>query len=136
MMHIETIGKNWEALYQAQLHRIESEKQYLEMLDFMRDLMSQKDTTTEPYLGLWRLAARYVAEWEAANDDLATEPLEPAAILRGLMDSNGITQNELAVRIGITQSHLSRILSGERKVTAKLVRSIERVFRAKLARDS
>jgi antitoxin component HigA of HigAB toxin-antitoxin module len=132
MMQIETITKNWQALYQAQLHRIESESQYLEMLDFMHNLMRHKDTTTEPYLGLWRLAAGYVAEWEAAHEELAFEPLEPAAILRGLMDANGLTQSEFATRVGVTQSHLSRILRGEREVTAKLARAIQQEFRVKV----
>jgi antitoxin component HigA of HigAB toxin-antitoxin module len=132
MMQIEIISKNWEAPYQVQLKPIESETQYLEMLDFMRDLMRQKNTNQEPHVGLWHLAAQYVAQWEAVHDELAAQAPEPAAILHGLMDANNLNQAEFATRVGTTQSHLSRILRGERVVSVKLARTLERVFRVKI----
>jgi antitoxin component HigA of HigAB toxin-antitoxin module len=132
MMHTETITKNWEALYHAQLKTIESEAQYLEMLEFIGNLMRSQNTNQEPHLGLWRLAVGYIAQWEATHDELASAPLESAAVLRGLMDVHNLTQSQLAARVGITQSHLSRILCGERVVSPKLARSLERVFRVKI----
>jgi hypothetical protein len=81
-MKLSTVTQNWEALYNAQLHPIESESQYLEMLNFMRDLMKQYNTTLEPHRSLWRLAAQYIADWEAANDDMATETIRGFDLLR------------------------------------------------------
>jgi predicted XRE-type DNA-binding protein len=113
-MKLNTITQNWKALYNAQLRPIDSETQYLEMLNFMRDLMKQYDTTLEPHRSLWRLAAQYVADWEAANDDMATETIRGYELLRAIQDSNNFTQQEMAEKLEINQSNYSRVLRGER----------------------
>jgi hypothetical protein len=91
-MKLNTITQNWKALYNAQLHPIESETQYLEMLNFMRDLMKQYNTTLEPHRSLWRLAAQYIADWETAHDDMASETIHGYELLRALQDSHNFTQ--------------------------------------------
>jgi antitoxin component HigA of HigAB toxin-antitoxin module len=129
MMKLNTITQNWEALYNAQLHPIESETQYLEMLNFMRDLMKKFDTTLEPYRSLWRLAAQYIADWEAANDDMATETIRGFELLRAIQDSNNFTQQEMADKLEINQSNYSRVLRGERRISRKLAMKLEKLFR-------
>ena len=129
MMKLSTITQNWEALYNAQLHPIESENQYLEMLNFMRDLMKQFDTTLEPHRSLWRLAAQYIADWEAANDDMATETIRGFDLLRAIQDSNNFTQQEMADKLEINQSNYSRVLRGERPISRKLAMKLEKLFR-------
>lgn len=44
------------------------------------------------------------------------------------MERDGINQTELAARMGITRSHVSRLLSGERPVTVKLARRLRAEF--------
>lgn len=44
------------------------------------------------------------------------------------MEREGINQSELAARMGITRSHVSRLLSGERPVTVKLARRLRTEF--------
>ncbi len=129
MMKLSTITQNWEALYNAQLHPIESETQYLEMLNFMRDLMKQFDTTLEPHRSLWRLAAQYIADWEAVNDDMATETIRGFDLLRAIQDSNNFTQQEMADKLEINQSNYSRVLRGERPISRKLAMRLEKLFR-------
>ncbi len=128
-MKLNTITQNWEALYNAQLHPIESENQYLEMLNFMRDLMRQSNTTLEPHRSLWRLAAQYVADWETAHDELATETIHGFELLRALQDSHNFTQQEMADKLEINQSNYSRVLRGERPISRKLAARLEQVFR-------
>ena len=129
MMKLSTITQNWEALYKAQLHPIESETQYLEMLNFMRDLMKQYNTTLEPHRSLWRLAAQYIADWEAVNDDIATETIHGFELLRAIQDSNNFTQQEMADKLEINQSNYSRVLRGERPISRKLAVRLENLFR-------
>lgn len=129
MMQLDSIAKNWEALYRSHLHPIENENQYLEMLDFMRQLMRQYDTTQEPHQSLWRLAAQYVSSWESSHDDLATESIHGFELLRAIADNHQLTQEDLAEQLGINQSHLSRILSGERSISRKLAVQLEKRFR-------
>ncbi len=128
MMQLETITKNWEALYQAQLHPIQTEAQYLEMLSFMRDLMRQYDVSTEPFQGLWRLAAQYVHHWEVAHDELAQSPIAGFELLRALAEAQDLTQEAFAAQLEVNQGHLSRILRGERLISKKLALRVERLF--------
>ncbi len=127
-MQLETITKSWEALYQAQLHPIESENQYLEMLSFIRDLMRHYDISIEPHQSLWRLAAQYIHHWEILHDELATEPIAGFELLRALADAQNLTQQELALKLEVNQGHLSRILRGERIISRKLALRVEQLF--------
>jgi HTH-type transcriptional regulator / antitoxin HigA len=128
MMQLNKITQNWEALYNAQLHPIESEQQYLEMLQFMRELMREYNTTLEPHRSLWRLAAQYVSAWEAVHDELANETIQGFELLRALLDSHNFTQQEMATKLEINQSNLSRILRGERRISRKLAVKLEKLF--------
>jgi HTH-type transcriptional regulator / antitoxin HigA len=128
MMQLDSIAKNWEALYQAQLQTIKTESQYLEMLEFMRELMRHYDTTQEPHRSLWRLAAQYVSDWELVHDDLATESIQGFELLRAIVNNHQFTQENLAKQLGINQSHLSRILKGERSISRKLALQLEKQF--------
>lgn len=129
MMHIEAITKNWEALHQSQLRPIETEAQYLEMLEFMRQLMRQYNTNLEPHRSLWRLAAQYISHWEAKTDELASQPIQGHELLRAIADAQQLNQAQLAERLEINQGHLSRILRGERRISQKLAAKLERLFR-------
>lgn len=54
--------------------------------------------------------------------ETATEPpasAEPRDVLRLLVESSGLTQQQLSERTGIAQSSLSAMLSGNRPITVK-----------------
>lgn len=52
-----------------------------------------------------------------------------AELLQMLMDSNGVSQSELARQVGISQSTLSAVLGGARTLTKDQVVSLARRFR-------
>jgi antitoxin component HigA of HigAB toxin-antitoxin module len=52
----------------------------------------------------------------------------PAMALRGLRGKEGITQAELAARLGISQNMVSGMESGRRAITVKMAKRIEQEF--------
>jgi len=52
----------------------------------------------------------------------------PADVLRELMRANGLTQNALSERVGIAQSTISEILSGERSLTVDHMKALAKFF--------
>jgi DNA-binding XRE family transcriptional regulator len=52
----------------------------------------------------------------------------PAMALRGLRGKEGITQVELAERIGITQNAVSEMESGKRPISVKTAKRIGEIF--------
>jgi transcriptional regulator with XRE-family HTH domain len=53
----------------------------------------------------------------------------PAMLLRGLRGKEGITQAELAVRLGITQNMVSDMESGRRPISLKMAKRIGEEFK-------
>ncbi len=122
-------AKNIICVYSVHMHPIQTEAQYLEMLDFMRDLMRGYNTELEPHKSLWRLATQYIIEWETVHDDMASEPLRGFEVLQALADAQNFTQAQFAAKLEVNQGHLSRILRGERRISQKLATRVERFFR-------
>lgn len=60
------------------------------------------------------------------RQELATEPvaLEPHVALRVLIATTGVKQYEVAARVGLSESVLSRILSGRKPATDELLAAI------------
>jgi HTH-type transcriptional regulator / antitoxin HigA len=66
-------------------------------------------------------------EWEQAHEP-ALEPITVAQTLQFLMDQHGLTQSALAAEMGVTQSHISKVLSGERAASKELAKQLGRRF--------
>ena len=49
-------------------------------------------------------------------------------VLWGRMDAHGISQNEVARRVGISTGYLSQVMNGQRKPSAKVLRSLYEVL--------
>ena len=55
-------------------------------------------------------------------------PMRPGQFLAGLLDEMGITQTELAARLGITRATLSRFVQGRRPLTPDMAQRLGRFF--------
>lgn len=55
-------------------------------------------------------------------------PTHPGAVLRGILEERGITQNEFADRLGIPRVRLNLILNGRRSVTADTAMRLGKVL--------
>jgi HTH-type transcriptional regulator / antitoxin HigA len=107
---------------QAHIKRPETEGEYLELHALLENLTNRyamDDPTFEPLIDL---IARYMLEWENANDPWASTPSTPRDALASLMRDRGTTQVQLEKAGVVAQSTLSQILAGKRgisKATAK-----------------
>lgn len=61
--------------------------------------------------------------------DLNNPAKIPAITFRGIRAKTGLTQNELAERLGITQAEVSKIESGKRSIGKALAKKIEKKFK-------
>lgn len=72
------------------------------------------------------LLAILIAKYEDEAFPMPT--VRPVEMLRHLMEARGLPKHQLAEEIGISPSHLSNIVSGERQITVEHARSFARVF--------
>jgi len=55
-------------------------------------------------------------------------PLTPGQFLAGLLDEMGITQTDLAARLGVTRATVSRLIQGRRSLTLDMAQRLGRFF--------
>lgn len=92
------------------------------MLD--RLLQEALDDGGEQYLDvLTDLVEAYENEHEPMPD------VSEAEVLRELMRANSLSQNQLAKKVGISQSTISAVLSGDRSLTKDQIIVLARTFR-------
>jgi HTH-type transcriptional regulator / antitoxin HigA len=92
-----------------------------EMID--RLMQGDLDSSAEDYLGV---LASLVENYEQRRF-----PINSASdidVLRELMRANGLSQNELAKKVGIAQSTISNVLNGSRKLTKNQVIKLAAFF--------
>lgn len=65
---------------------------------------------------------------EEGEEVYTHEDPEPAVRLRGLRTKEGITQQELAAALGITQGRLSELESGARPISVAMAKRIGKVY--------
>ncbi|WP_165071255.1 helix-turn-helix transcriptional regulator [Desulfovibrio sp. ZJ200] len=65
-------------------------------------------------------------EWVTADE--VFPDASPAMALRGLRGKEGITQAELAARLGVSQNAISEMESGKRPISTKMAKRLEKVF--------
>jgi HTH-type transcriptional regulator / antitoxin HigA len=68
-----------------------------------------------------------IHRYEAEHDPIA--PVADADLIRFLLDSNGMSQAELAQRTEIAESTISEILAGKRKLSRRHIALFSKVFR-------
>jgi HTH-type transcriptional regulator / antitoxin HigA len=82
------------------------------------------DSGEEDYLDV---LGDLVHKYEAEHDPIA--PVSDADLIRFLLESNDMTQSELAERSEIAESTISEILVGKRTLSRRHIAAVSRVFR-------
>lgn len=54
--------------------------------------------------------------------------LSPGAILDMKLQDTGMSRKELAIRIGVTEKHISTVINGERWISPSFARKLGYVF--------
>ena len=90
-------------------------------------LMAENAKTPNPaYEELIDLLATLIAKYE--DEVLPVPAATPVEVLRHLMEARNLPKQRLAEAVGISPSHLSNILSGQRQITVEHARSFARFF--------
>lgn len=66
--------------------------------------------------------------WREAAKETFGNTSSVALNLRGLRNREGLTQAQLGQAIGVEQSNISKIERGERRISVKMAKKLERVF--------
>jgi HTH-type transcriptional regulator/antitoxin HigA len=120
-----------ELVRECPLRIIHSEVEYrraITMLDRLSDLgPARTEDETEYLLAL----ALFVEKYERAH-----EPVPAATgveMLSYLIETHGVKQGDVAVGTGLTDSTVSEILSGKRKMNVKHIEALARFFKVEPA---
>jgi HTH-type transcriptional regulator/antitoxin HigA len=90
-------------------------------------LMAENAKAPNPaYAELIDLLATLIAKYE--DEALPMPASTPVEVLRHLMEARNLPKQRLAKEVGISPSHLSNILSGERQITVEHARNFARIF--------
>ncbi len=123
---IEAIQASWQAFdAMAHLRPIHTEAEYDRMVALMDSLLVEAgDNEDHPLSSLLDLVSDLVSNYD--QEHYPIEPAEPKEVLRFLMDSRGLKQEDLSAIV--PQSNLSAILSGKRKISATLAGKLGKFF--------
>ena len=106
------------------IHDSQAHGRYLADVD--RLMMLNAENPNPAYDKLIDLLATLIAKYE--DEVLPVPTATPVEVLRHLMEARGLPKQQLAEEVGISPSHLSNILSGERAITVEHARNFARVF--------
>ena len=126
------------------LVRMESDKSYLALVRVLPlrpigsdaeldraiaviDSLISKDALNQGESDYLDVLGDLVHKYEAEHDPIA--PVSDADMIRFLLESNGMTQAELAVRSEIAESTISEVLAKKRKLSRRHIAAISLVFR-------
>ncbi len=102
-----------------------NESEYKNLLGFIENLMeTSRNKNDERITSLVKLIASNIEKYEAQHYSL--KPLSPIEMLEFLMDEHELGQGDLP-EIG-SQSLVSKILSGERKLTVEHIQQLSNRF--------
>jgi HTH-type transcriptional regulator/antitoxin HigA len=87
------------------------------------ELSSEELSGIDNYIGMLKLV---ISDYESKKYEF--EKAAPAEILNDLKEMNNLTQNELADLLGVQQPQVSRILRGERRLTAEQIARLSKRF--------
>lgn len=76
--------------------------------------------------GLYSSLIANIARYE--DKAFPTEPAPPHQILEFLMEQQGIRQSDLAEKLGVNQSNVSRLVRGQTAFTTDLIKELSAIF--------
>jgi HTH-type transcriptional regulator / antitoxin HigA len=132
MIAAHSLAQAWTTFYQqAPIKRPETEQEYENLLELMHHITDQMEARGEGvenslYTPLFELVAMYLHDWEKQYEP--QEETSAAKSLHFLIEQHGLTQTQLAAELNISQSHVSKILSGEREIGRQLAQKLARRF--------
>ncbi len=59
---------------------------------------------------------------------MSTTTIHPAYSLRKIIDRSGMTQQEVALRLDMSEKHLSEILNEKKGITTETALKLEQIF--------
>lgn len=126
----EGILKTWQEFQGLGIKRPKSEAEYDDLNQFLNELTDHYNCNQEPYASLFDLVAGYMHEWELEHyPELKNIDVPPHEMLASLMEQHGVSQYQLAQEGIAHQSTLSKILSGERKISKEIAKQLARRFK-------
>jgi HTH-type transcriptional regulator/antitoxin HigA len=123
-LDLRALGPAWRALRKASGNRIgpiRTRAQYERMLRLLRTLVDEVgDDERHPLADLLHLVGDLVEAWESSRVDIPEA--EPRAVLQLLMEQQGLKQGDLGEIA--TQSVISEILAGKRRINARQAKAL------------
>lgn len=80
-----------------------------------------------PLAAVYATLIQHIAEYEA--EAYPTPASKPGDMLDFLMDQQGVQQQELAARLGVNQSTVSRLIHGRVAYTTDLIKQLAEIFK-------
>jgi antitoxin component HigA of HigAB toxin-antitoxin module len=112
------------------LRPVKSQQQHAEAVKVLSQVSLQHQGSHDSgVLDYLEVLADLIDQYErAAKLKVDTSHASPAAVVRHLMEGNGLTVSALAREIGIGQSNLSEMLSGRRDFSKRAIAGIRDRF--------
>jgi HTH-type transcriptional regulator/antitoxin HigA len=115
----------FELVKQFPLTRIKDEEHLAQAQEFLDNLLRQDlDEGGEAYLDA---LSDFIENYEQENEPSSDAP--PEDVLRELINSSQLSQQQLSKAVGIAQSTISAVLNGSRKLTTDHIMKLARHFK-------
>ncbi|GMA15569.1 helix-turn-helix domain-containing protein (plasmid) [Deinococcus metallilatus] len=103
----------------------EAYDQALEMVDRLSRIVA--GDPHHPLGPVYATLIEHIAHYE--EEVYPAEPVPPHVMLDFLMDQNGVRQSDLAEKLGVDQSNVSRLINGKKTFTADLIKQLSQIFK-------
>ncbi|RJF74427.1 helix-turn-helix domain-containing protein [Deinococcus cavernae] len=111
----------------ALLRPIENETEYEEVMGAIESLSQiVREDAAHPLAGVYATLIEHAAAYE--NAAFPTPAVPAHELIEFLMEQHDMRQTELAQRLGIDQSNVSRLLNGKKALTAELLKKLSAIF--------
>ena len=126
VVKVDKGDKYFELVHAFPLRPIRSDAELDRAITMIDSLIERDDLDSgeEDYLDV---LSDLVHKYEAEHDPIA--PVSDLDMVRFLLESNDMTQAELADRSEIAESTISEVVAGKRKLSRRHLAAVSRVFR-------
>jgi HTH-type transcriptional regulator/antitoxin HigA len=113
------------------LRVLRSEQEYGHAIEVINRLSDRGDDRTPEETEYLLALAVFIEKYEDRHDPIP--PASGAEMLRYLIEARQITQSDVAAGAGLSNSTLSEVLAGKRKLSVKHIEQLARYFQVKPA---